>query len=244
MAGTLVLLGRAGYELHYMNIANGCCGSMEHSAEHTARVREREAIAAADSIGAEFHPPLTNDMQIFYDDRTLRKLAAVIREVAPTILLIHAPVDYMEDHTNACRLAVSAAFVRGMPNYQTDPPRTPVDGPVTLYHSQPHGNCDPLGQGVRPSLFVDVTGVMDQKAAMLACHASQKEWLDASQGLDSYIDTLRDLMRQVGRMSGRFACAEGWRPHLHLGFCGPHDDPLSAALGPLCHKDAATESTV
>ena len=27
MAGTLILLRRAGYELHYMNIANGCCGS-------------------------------------------------------------------------------------------------------------------------------------------------------------------------------------------------------------------------
>ena len=27
MAGTLILLGRAGYELHYMTIANGSCGS-------------------------------------------------------------------------------------------------------------------------------------------------------------------------------------------------------------------------
>ena len=32
-------------------------------------------------------------------------------------------------------------------------------------------------------------------------------------------------------MSGRFEHAEGWRRHLHWGFCGADDDPLRAALG-------------
>jgi hypothetical protein len=31
-------------------------------------------------------------------------------------------------------------------------------------------------------------------------------------------------------MSGRFEYAEGWRRHLHLGFCAADADPLSAAL--------------
>ena len=38
MAGTLIRLGQAGYELHYMNIANGCCGSTELSAAHIAEI--------------------------------------------------------------------------------------------------------------------------------------------------------------------------------------------------------------
>src|SRR5690606_39051678 len=88
MAGTLILLGRAGYELHYMNIANGCCGSTEYSASHTAEMRAREAMAAAESIDAEFHPSLVNDLEIFYDHATLTRVAAVMREVAPEILLI------------------------------------------------------------------------------------------------------------------------------------------------------------
>ena len=79
------------------------------------------------------------------------------------------------------------------------PARPPVEATVTIYHAQPHGNRDPLGELVRPGIFVDVASVLDQKAAMLACHASQKQWLDESQGLDSYIDTMKDLMRQVGR---------------------------------------------
>jgi LmbE family N-acetylglucosaminyl deacetylase len=230
MAGTLIHLRDAGYEIHTMNIANGCCGSTEHSAAHTAQVREREAIAAADSIGAEFHGSLVNDLEIFYNRETLARLAAVVREVAPEILLAHSPSDYMEDHMNACRLAVTAAFARGMPNYPTRPPRPPVEQPVTIYHAQPHGNCDPLGQVVRPGIFVDVSGVMAEKTAMLACHISQQQWLDTSQGLNSYLETMKDLIREVGRMSGRFEFAEGWRRHNHLGLCAPDADPLPVAL--------------
>ncbi len=231
MSGTLILLGRAGYELHYMNLANGCCGSTSLSARHAAEARLREAIAAAALIGAEFHPSLTDDLQIFYDSRTLARLAAVVREVAPEILLTHAPIDYMEDHTNTCRLAVTAAFARGMPNFSTQPPRPPVDAPVTIYHAQPHGNRDPLGHAVRPDFCVDVSHVIDQKVAMLACHQSQQDWLDASQGIGSYIEAMKSLNREVGRMSDGFEYAEGWRKHLHLGFCAESADPLRAALG-------------
>ncbi|HKD35174.1 MAG TPA: PIG-L deacetylase family protein [Pirellulales bacterium] len=233
MAGTLLHLAAAGYELHYMTIANGCCGSTEWDAVETARVRRGEAERAAASLGATFHPSLSDDLAIFYDRPTLARLAAVMRDVEPEILLIHSPVDYMEDHTNACRLAVTAAFARRMPNFPTDPPRPPVDLPVTIYHAQPHGNRDPLGKPVRPSLFVDVSSLLDRKAAALACHASQKQWLDASQGLDSYIETMKALNREVGQMSGRFEYAEGWRKHLHLGFCAESADPLTDALGGL-----------
>jgi N-acetylglucosamine malate deacetylase 1 len=235
MAGTLLLLGRAGYELHYMTIANGCCGSTEHDAAATAEIREREARDASRSLGATFHSSLTDDLAIFYDRPTLARLAAVMRDVAPEILLVHSPDDYMEDHMNACRLAVTAAFARGMPNFPTDPPRPTADQPVTIYHAQPHGNRDPLGQLVRPNLFVDIASVLDEKAASLACHRSQQKWLDASQGFGSYIETLKSLGREVGAMSGQFEFAEGWRKHLHLGFCSESADPLRAALaGMVC----------
>ena len=47
MGGTLALLRRAGFETHYLNLANGSCGSAEHPAAKTASVRRREARAAA-----------------------------------------------------------------------------------------------------------------------------------------------------------------------------------------------------
>lgn len=236
MAGTLIRLREAGYELHYMNVANGCCGSTEHDAVTVAAIRREEAIAACRSIGAVFHESLVNDLEIFYDRPTLIRLAAVMREVAPEIVLTHAPVDYMEDHTNTCRLAVTAAFARSMPNFPADPPTPAVSQPVTVYHAQPHGNQSPLGEPVVPTLFVDITDVMPQKSAMLACHASQKRWLDESQGLDSYLHTMRELSAEVGLMSGRYQYAEGWRRHLHLGFCNADADPLVDALLSYCRR--------
>jgi LmbE family N-acetylglucosaminyl deacetylase len=232
MAGTLILLGRAGYELHYLNIANGSCGTATRPADEIVRLRRQEARAAAASIGAVHHESLVNDIDIFYEKPLLAKVAAIVRDAAPEILLVQSPGDYMEDHQNAARLAVTAAFCRGMRNFPTDPPREPTGQNVAVYHAQPHGNRDPLRLPVRPELCVDIAGVFDRKREMLACHRSQKEWLDTSQGMDSYLRVMEDLSREVGAMSGRFALAEGWRRRSHLGF-GPEDfDPLSAALGP------------
>jgi len=230
MAGTLILLRRAGYELHYMTIANGSCGAAEYSKEEIVAVRRAESISAAESIGAQYHESLVDDLAIFYEPGLLARLAAVMREVAPEILLVQSPQDYMEDHQNAARLAVSAAFARGMPNFPTQPPHAAVEQPVTVYHAQPHGNCDPLGQPVRPQLCVDITPVMAQKRDMLARHASQKSWLDRTQGMDSYLAVMEEMGREVGAMTGRFPFAEGWRKRLHLGFCDPAADPLVAAL--------------
>ena len=230
MGGTLLLLKQAGYEIHYMNLANGCCGTTQYDRETIAKIRAAEAQAACRLVGFEWHAPLVGDLEIFYEPMTLAKLASIVRDVAPRIILTHAPSDYMEDHMNACRLAVTAAFSRGMPNFPVDPPRPIVTEPVTIYHAQPYGNVDPLRRPVRPEIFVDVSSVHERKTAMLAEHKTQKQWLDESQGLDSYLHTMKELDRQVGAMSGRYELAEGWRRHLHLGFCGPEDDPLSEAL--------------
>ena len=54
--------------------------------------------------------------------------------------------------------------------------------------------------------------------------------VDESQGLDSYLKTMTDLDQQLGQVSNKMDYAEGWRKHLHLGFCGPEDDPLLEAL--------------
>lgn len=230
MAGTLILLRDAGYAIHYMTLANGCCGTTQYDPQTITAMRRTEAAKAAASIGATFHDSICNDLEVFYDLPTLKKLASVMRVVAPDIVLTHPPADYMEDHMNTCRLVVTAAFARGMPNFEVAPARACVDKKVTIYHAQPFWNRDAMRRPVEPDLFVDVSSVEEQKVAMLALHASQKQWLDESQGHDSYLKTLRDLDEEVGRMSGLFRVAEGWRRHLHLGFCGEKDDPLREAL--------------
>jgi len=231
MAGTLLLLQRAGYQTHYFNLASGHCGSATENSARTRVRRQNEARAAAAILGAKFHTCITDDLEIWYDPTLLRRVAALIREVNPNIVLTHSPQDYMEDHTNTCRLAVTATFARGMPNFATAPRRRPVEGDVALYHGMPHGLRDPLRRRIAPGCFVNVSEVLNIKREALAQHRSQKEWLDASQGLNSYLDTMESLAREVGRLSRRFTHAEGWRRHLHLGFSAVDWDPLRQALG-------------
>ena len=144
MAGTLLRLKHAGWEIHYFNIANGSCGSQVFNARQARNVRRAEAKRAARVLGAQFHESLCNDMEIVYNLKLLRRVAAVIREVKPTVVLTHSPVDYMEDHTNACRLVVTAAFAHAMPNFRSVPPRPVADYDVTIYHAVPHSLRDPL----------------------------------------------------------------------------------------------------
>jgi LmbE family N-acetylglucosaminyl deacetylase len=226
MAGTLLLLKEAGYEIHYLNLASGNCGSVQHDAARTRVVRRRESRRSAQILGAHYHSSLSDDLEIFYNDRTLRRLVAVLRAVEPTILLTHSPQDYMEDHMNTSRLIVTAAFARAMPNYRAQPPRPPTNQQVTIYHAMPHGLCDPLRRRVLPGAFVNTTSVRLKKQEALAAHESQKNWLDVSQGLGSYLQAMEKMSLAVGKMSGRFQHAEGWRRHLHLGFAEREIDPL------------------
>src|SRR5665647_2656886 len=138
MAGTLLLLKKAGYEIHYMNLSGGNCGSIDYASAEIKKIRLAEAKNAVQILGAHFHPPFCNDLEIFYDLKTLRGVASVIREVKPNIVLTHSPEDYMEDHTNTCRLAVTASFARSMRNFESEPVQ-PVDNyDCTIYHALPH----------------------------------------------------------------------------------------------------------
>jgi LmbE family N-acetylglucosaminyl deacetylase len=230
MAGTLLMLQRAGWEIHCLNVANGNLGSMTIPPAELARVRRREAIAAARVLGAVWHPPVCNDLEIFYDTGTLRRVCAVIRSVQPTVILTHSPQDYMEDHMITARLAVTAAFARAAPGYRTIPPRATTRQAVTIYHASPHAMQDGLRRTLPPGAFVNTTPVHEQKTAALACHESQRRWLDTTQNMDDYVRTMEASSRRMGKLSGRFRHAEGWRRHLHFGFCAEDADPLRDAL--------------
>jgi|SRR5688572_21504292 len=231
MAGTLLLLRERGWEIHYLNLSTGNIGSLTMSPVQTARTRRLEARAAAEVLGAIWHAPICNDMEIFYENRTLRRLCAIVREVDPDVVLTHSPQDYMEDHTNTARLAVSAAFARGIPGYRTAPVRKPATRDVTIYHASPHGLRDGLRRRLDAGAFVDTSSVHAVKRTALACHVSQGQFLDATQGMDSFVKTMEEFSLEVGKVSRKFRLAEGWRRHLHLGFCAESADPLQLALG-------------
>jgi hypothetical protein len=63
---------------------------------------------------------------------------------------------------------------------------------------------------------------------MLACHASQRNWLLKHHGVDHYINSMRDWSAARGRECG-VAFAEGFRQH--LGHSYPQANLVGELLG-------------
>src|SRR5258706_7002369 len=98
MAGTLCLLREAGYRTHYLNVGTGSCGSLQHGPSALRRIRRREAQKAAAILGSEFHESEADDLEIVYSIPLLRWLSAVVPAVRHSIVLTHAPPEYIEHH--------------------------------------------------------------------------------------------------------------------------------------------------
>ena len=234
MGGTLLQLKKAGCDIHLINIANGSAGSTTLRPPEIAAVRRQEAMRSAELLGAVFHESLVDDLEVFYTQELIRRVTALVRQVKPDIVLTLSLEDYMDDHMNTAKIAVTATFLRGVGNYRSIPDAPAVLEDAMLYHGTPLSLTDMMRRPIVPELYVDVTSVIDEKERLLACHASQKDWLDKTQGFDSYLKTMRDATQTLGGMSGRFRFAEGWRRHEHAGFTQKDCNPLADILPGLC----------
>jgi LmbE family N-acetylglucosaminyl deacetylase len=229
-AGVLIRLAREhGWRVHVASMTPGDCGSAESPPEEIARIRRAEGARAAGLIGAEYHCVEERDLRIFYEERPLERVTRLLRRVRPRIVLTHSPADYMLDHEVASTLARAAAFGAPIPNFFSDRGHgPPLEHIPHLYYCDPIEGKDALGREVEPGLCVDISAVIDVKAAMLGAHASQRDWLLKHHGMDQYIESMRDWSARRGRRIG-VAYAEGFRQHLGHGYS--QDDLLGKLLG-------------
>jgi LmbE family N-acetylglucosaminyl deacetylase len=228
-AGTLLRLADAGWEIHIATSAPGDCGSMTESRFAIAGRRVGEATAAAAKLGGQYHCLGELDTLICYDKITLQKAYDLFRRVNPSLVFTHAAKDYMMDHEMTSLVARAATFAYGTPNCSTVPLR-PGSGVPYLYYCDPLEGVDPLGVPVEPTTLIDITGQLDRKAEMLACHASQRDWLRAHHGTDEYIESMRRHGAMRGAQGG-VAAAEAFVQH--RGHAYPKDDLLAELFGNL-----------
>jgi LmbE family N-acetylglucosaminyl deacetylase len=227
-AGTLIRLADAGWEIHIATVAAGDCGSMTLSREEIAALRKREGIAAAAKIGATYHCLEEADVQVVFDKPANRKAIDLLRKVAPTLLFTHPRHDYMMDHEQTHLLARSAAFSYPAPN-SSQLPLVAGSAIPWLYYCDPVEGRDPYtGELVNPTVFVNIAGQMDRKAEMLACHASQRDWLRSHHGMDEYMDAMRRWSAERGRQVG-VEYAEAFVQHRGHPF--PQNDLLAELFG-------------
>ena len=221
--GTLIRLAEAGWNVHIATLAPGDCGTMTETRWAISARRTEEARKAASLIGAEYHCLDERDGFIVYDRPALHKCVDLLRRVAPSLVFTLAPRDYMVDHEMASLLARSASFIYGAPNASAFP-LLEGSGVPYLYYCDPVEGIDSLGNPVEPTTLIDITDQLEKKTEMLACHASQREWLRAHHGTDEYLDAMRRHAEMRGQEAGT-AAAEGFVQH--RGHPYPQDDLLA-----------------
>ena len=227
-AGTLIRLADAGWQVHIATAAPGDCGTTSETPWAISATRTGEAERAARLIGATYHCLDERDGYVVYDKPTLARSIDLFRRVTPSLVFTHAPKDYMMDHEMVSLLARAASFIFGAPN-ASRVPLSPAACVPYLYYCDPVEGIDPAGKPIEPTTFVDVSEQLDRKTAMLACHASQREWLRAHHGMDEYIEAMRRHVAMRGKQAG-VAAAEAFVQH--LGHSYPGDDLLRAMFGP------------
>lgn len=233
-AGTLILLRRAGWDVHLATMTAGDLGTATRSRAEIGRVRKKEAAASATLLGASYTCLGFSDLTIVYGEKAKRPVSALLRLVRPDLVIVPSPVDYMADHEETPRIVREAAFASTVPNWKASlngkRPR-PCDKLPAILYADPIDNVDHFGRRVAAQYVVDITESVDLKERMLACHDSQRSWLRRQHGEDEYLLWMRRVGADRARdfASDGVAYAEGFRQHLGHGF--PREDHLTASLG-------------
>jgi N-acetylglucosamine malate deacetylase 1 len=225
-AGTLIRLAGLGWDVHIATSVMGDCGSATLPPDEIARIRHKEATAAAELIGATYHCLGERDTDIIFDHDSNRKAIDLFREIAPSLVLTHPRLDYMLDHEQTHLLARSAAFAYSIPNASKLPLKEDSAIPH-LYYCDPIDAIDHAGDVVEPTTLIDITEQMERKTQMLACHVSQRKWLQAHHGMDEYIESMKRHSTLRGRRAGT-AYAEAFVQH--RGHAFPNNDLLAELL--------------
>jgi LmbE family N-acetylglucosaminyl deacetylase len=225
-AGTLIRLRDLGWDVHVATATPGDAGSMTMDRYQAAATRTAEAARAAKLIGAAYHCLGERDAFVVYERDAIQKTVDLLRRVNPSLVFTHAASDYHVDHEQVSLLARAATFVYAAPNVSEVPvpPRAAVPH---LYYCDAVDGVDPFGRPVTPTTVVDISSVFERKAAMLACHESQFEWLRAHHGITDFTAAIRGHGEMRGKPVG-VKYAEAFVQH--RGHAYPQDDLLGALL--------------
>jgi LmbE family N-acetylglucosaminyl deacetylase len=226
-AGSLAILAARGHAITIATLTAGECGSVDDNPAETARIRVREATAAASMIGADYRCAHLPDLGVFNNDASRRAVTELLRMAAPEIVITSAPADYHPDHEATSLLVRDACFAASASGYRTGQSQ-PLPAIPHLYFMDPIGGRDRDGVPARPDFGVDIRGAIEIKRRMLSAHESQKAWLLKQHGIT---DLTEGMVAQAARRGRDFgvAFAEGFRHYRHPPY--PRDPLLQTLLG-------------
>lgn len=203
-AGTLARARADGAAIGICVLCQGDKGQPTPPIADLAAVRRQEMQAAAQLLGAGLLLGEFADGSLADGPDERRRLVELLRGFRPTLVLAHCPEDYHADHRAASALAETATWACAATGQPALGPPVPV--PPALWW------MDAVSLGsFTPGFFLDITGFVEVKRQMLACHRSQLQ-----RGGDRAFAPLEELMLQQGKARGMQAdvsAAEAFRLH-------------------------------
>jgi LmbE family N-acetylglucosaminyl deacetylase len=167
-AGTLAKYVKQGHQVTIAVFTDGSIGDAVVKPEILAPIREKEARAAADLLGADFIWAGVTDELVFPNPEQRHLMIDVLRKADPDMIFTHSPNDYHPDHRYVGQLVFDSYFQKGLPSMPGQSLQACRFGKTQLYYMD-----NICGIGFNPTEYVDITAEFETKKAMLACHKSQ-----------------------------------------------------------------------
>lgn len=186
-AGTLAKYAAMGHAVAVVCFTDGGVGSPSLPKQEIARIRQQEAQASADVIGAQLFWLGYPDEFLFNNEEVRLRTIDTIRAFRPDIVItLDKDNDYHPDHCTAGQIVWDTHVMVTVPNIKTAHP--PCEKIPEMYF------CDTsAGINFYPEFYVNVDDYWDTKKRMLLCHASQETWCQDQYGCSlaeiSYVQT-------------------------------------------------------
>jgi N-acetylglucosamine malate deacetylase 1 len=160
-AGALLRAADEGRRTAILDLTAGEGGSAG-----SAAVRAAEAAAAARILGlAERRNAGLADGALANAPESRLRVAALLRELRPRVVITHWPEARHPDHRVAAELAREAGFIAGLRN-------APIDGEPHRPHKVIHA-LTYVEHGPKPTFVVDITDQMERKIDAILAFDSQ-----------------------------------------------------------------------
>ena len=164
---------KAGHEVRFLSLCNGCGGHHIMTPEETSARRAKESAAVAEFLGIKYD--IWSDMDdctLMADLETRNRLIRYIREFSPDLIISHRTNDYHADHRAAGQLVNDASYILTVPHTCPDVPAMRVM-PVIMYNEDGFKNPDFI-----PTYVFDMDDEVDTKLHIAHLNTSQVyEWL-------------------------------------------------------------------
>ncbi len=160
--GAILSLKSRGAKVGALDLTNG-----EPTPHGSIEIRARECAAATAILGLDWRGQLDlPNRSLVADLDARRKVASIIRQTKPRVLITHYWEDAHPDHVAASALVDAARFWAKLS--KTDMPGEPHFPARLLYFPSMH-----LRLHVKPAVVLDVTSYHERKKQALACYHSQ-----------------------------------------------------------------------